>query len=249
MAALESVSLKASGPGPVPEAKSKVMASPIDVIPQRRYNSLRLSGFDYASAKPIYFITMDTEPWRPLFADFTLAKHTLSSLLNPITQQRMPTLAYTLMPDHLHLLVRGVEGESLSSAIGKLKGFTTSIYWKRSREVLRSPERRSEEKSGFARDEDKRPLLAALTEWRATLRPEAVQLKEWPRVRHQFFLSKQLWKPSFFDHITRNDEDMRETIRYILMNSVRRGYVSKSEYYPFTGLGGLDGWSEEAQSA
>jgi hypothetical protein len=35
-------------------------------------------------------------------------------------------------------------------------------------------------------------------------------------------------------HIIRNDADLRETIEYIVLNPVKRGYVSRPQYYPFT---------------
>jgi hypothetical protein len=64
-------------------------------------------------------------------------------------------------------------------------------------------------------------------EWRATLRPEMVELKNWPSVQTQHFVSKRLWHERFYEHIIRNEIDLRETIEYIAMNPVKRGYVSK----------------------
>jgi len=34
-----------------------------------------------------------------------------------------------------------------------------------------------------------------------------------------------------------NDADLRETLEYIAYNPVKRGYVSKPQFYPFTGFG------------
>ena len=77
-------------------------------------------------------------------------------------------------------------------------------------------------------------------EWRATLRPEAIALKNWPNVRPEHFLSKRLWHSSFNDHVIRNGDDLRETIDYIALNPVKRGYVSSPQFYPFTGFSFLD---------
>ena len=143
------------------------------------------------------------------------------------------------MPDHLHLLAGVKEaGKSLSVALGAFKSYTTQLYWKRSREIVNeqtvalppvSVARTGREEAG--------PLLTALIAWRAALRPEAMEMKNWPRVVPEHFLSKQLWHTKFNDHIIRNDADLRETIEYIAQNPVKRGYVSKPQFYPFTGFG------------
>src|SRR6266496_326206 len=169
------------------------MPSSSDFPYPRRYNSLRLLGFDYASTSALYFVTVDTDSSRPVFGDIKLAKAILGALLNSQTQARIRMQAYTLLPDHLHLLAGVREGG--------------------------------------------RPLSAALMEWRAALIPEAMEMKNWPRVLPEHFLGKHLWHTKFNDHIIRNDADLRETIEYIAQNPVKRGYVSKPQFYPFTGFG------------
>ncbi len=51
----------------------------------RRYNSLRLLGYDYRSAHKLCAITLVTDLRRPLFADMILAKNVLGSLLSDET--------------------------------------------------------------------------------------------------------------------------------------------------------------------
>ena len=215
------------------------MPSSVDFPYPRRYNSLRLLGFDYASTSALYFVTVDTDSSRPVFGDIKLAKAILGALLNRQTQARIRMQAYTLLPDHLHLLAGVREGgRTLSAALGAFKSYTTQLYWKRSREIVE--EHRvalppsSLERSGRG---EAGPLLAALMEWRAALRPEAMEMTNWPRVVPEHFLGKQLWHTKFNDHIIRNDADLRETIEYIAQNPVKRGYVSKPQFYPFTGFG------------
>jgi REP element-mobilizing transposase RayT len=205
----------------------------------RRYNSLRLLGFDYSSTSALYFITIDADSSRPVFGDIKLAKSTLAALLNNKTQERIRIHAYTLMPDHLHLLAGVKEsGKTLSATLGAFKSFTTQLYWKRAREIVESGclalPRESVDRLGR---QEARQLLAALIEWRALLRPESMEINNWPRVHPEHFLGKHLWHNSFHDHIIRNDTDLKETIEYIVLNPVRRGYVSKAQYYPFTGFG------------
>jgi REP element-mobilizing transposase RayT len=208
-----------------------------DVSYPRRYNSLRLLGFDYSSTS-LYFITMNTHLNRPVFGDLNLAKTVLGDLLGPQVTNHLRVQAFTLLPDHLHVIasVRNA-GTSISGSLGAFKSFTTQQYWKRAREVV---EQRSlslpPSSIKRAEPDEARNLLRPLMEWRASLRPEALKLNSWPNVRAEHFLSKQLWQRSFHDHIIRNDDDLRETVKYIAMNPVRRGCVTKPQYYPFTGF-------------
>jgi hypothetical protein len=80
------------------------------------------------------------------------------------------------------------------------------------------------------------PLLSPLMDWRATLRPEVVELKNWPNVKPEQFLKKRLWQTRFFDHVIRNDFDLRQNFDYIRMNPVREGYVRYPQFYPYTGF-------------
>jgi putative transposase len=73
-------------------------------------------------------------------------------------------------------------------------------------------------------------------EWRATLRPEIVELKNWPRLKAEQFLKKRLWQTRLFDHVIRNDKDLEENLEYIAMNPVKAGFVSCPQFYPYTGF-------------
>jgi REP element-mobilizing transposase RayT len=167
-----------------------------------------------------------------------LAKAILTSLLSPQSLTNMHLRAFTLMPDHLHLLAGvGKPDLSLPNLIGKFKSFTTQLYWKRSHEIFASGEI-TLPSQGVSRSDiqQSRTLLPALIDGQAILRPEAVELKNWPSIRPEMFLKKELWQAKFFDHIIRNDNDLRENLEYIAMNSVRAGYVSQPYFYPYTGF-------------
>ena len=205
-----------------------------------RYNSLRLLNYNYTSSRKLCAITLVADSRRPVFADMLLAKATLASLLSPETLAHMHLQAFTLMPDHLHL-VAGVRNPDLHlpALIGNFKSFTTQLYWKRARDIAASGEVRLPSQNVCKGDiEQSRSLLSALIDGRATLRPDVVELKNWPAVRPEMFLKKHLWQANFFDHIIRNDQDLRENLEYIAMNSVRAGYVSRSCFYPYTGFMG-----------
>lgn len=204
----------------------------------RRYNSLRLLGYDYRSVYKLCAITLVTDLRRPFFADMILAKNVLGSLLSDETLDCLRLRAFTLMPDHLHFLAGVRQPELyLPTLIGRFKSYTTQQYWKRSREIVDSG--RVCLPSGLVSRTDPkeaRGLLTSLMEWRATLQPEVVDLKNWPRLKPGQFLKKRLWQPRLFDHVIRNDTDLHENLEYIAVNPVKAGYVTRPQFYPYTGF-------------
>jgi REP element-mobilizing transposase RayT len=204
----------------------------------RRYNTLRLVGYEYNSPYQLCALSLVTDLRRPLFADMKMAKSVLTCLLSEETLAHMRLRAFTLMPDHLHFLAGVRQPERyLPALIGNFKSYTTQQYWKRSRDIVDSGEV-SLPSTCVAKTNAKeaRPLIAALMDWRATLRPEVVELKNWPNVRPGHFLKKRLWQKGLFDHVIRNDFDLHENVYYIAMNPVREGYVTRPQFYPYTGL-------------
>lgn len=202
-----------------------------------RYNSLRLLGYDYTSPRKLCGITLVSGDRRPLFADMLLAKAILASLLSPETLVNLHVRAFTLMPDHLHLIAGARQSKfDLRNLIASFKSFTTHLYWKRSREILTSGEISLPSQSVSKSDLKESRILPALLNGHLTLRPEVVELKNWPSVDPEHFLKKQLWQTRFFDHVIRNDKDLRENLNYIAMNPVRAGYVTRPCFYPYTGF-------------
>ena len=211
-----------------------------------RYNSLRLLGYDYTSIRKLCAITLVAYGRRPVFADMLLAKAILTSLLSPATLAKLHLRAFTLMPDHLHLLA-GISSPSLGipNVVGAFKSFTTQLYWKRSQEIIASREISLPSQNVNRSDSrESRSLMPALLDGLVTLRPEVVELKHWPSIRPESFVKKHLWQAKFFDHVIRNDKDLQENLDYIAMNPVRAGYVSHSCFYPYTGF--LDSLAESA---
>lgn len=204
----------------------------------RRYNTLRLLGYDYNSTWQLCAISLVTDLRRPLFADVSLAKSVLKVLLSDRTLERMRLRAFTLMPNHLHFLagVRNPE-KKLPDLIGLFKSYTTQQYWKRSREIAEGNQVILPSICiSKSTPEESRPVLSALMDWRAVLRPEVVELKNWPKVKPEHFLRKRLWQAGLFDHVIRNDLDLQENFDYIRMNPVREGYVTHPQFYPYTGF-------------
>jgi REP element-mobilizing transposase RayT len=204
----------------------------------RRYNTLRLLGYGYNSIFQLCAISMVTDLRRPLFADIKLAKSVLACLLSDQTLTYMRVRAFTFMPDHLHLLAGVRQPElNLPILIGRFKSYTTQLYWKRSRDIVDS-QQVSLPPTNVVRTDPKqaRVLLTPLMEWRATLRPEVAELKNWPSLKPGQLLKKRLWQTRLFDHIIRNDTDLQENLDYITMNPVKAGYVTRPQFYPYTGF-------------
>ena len=203
-----------------------------------RYNTLRLLGYDYSSTTQLCAITLITESRRPVFADMQLAKKVLSCLLSDETLTDLRLRAFTLMPNHLHLL-GGVRQPELylPDLIGKFKSYTTQLYWKRSQEVVANKTISLPSMAVTKSDvRESRPLTSALLGWQASLRPEVVELRNWPHVKPEQFLKKRLWQTRLYDHLIRNETDLEENMNYIALNPVREGYVSRPQFYPYTGF-------------
>jgi len=208
-----------------------------DVL-NRRHNTLRLLGYDYNSVWQLCAITLVADLRRPVFADVLMAKSVLQCMLSGQTLEYLRLRAFSLLPDHLHFIagVRDVQ-KKLPNLIGGVKSYTTQEYWKRSREIIQTGglvlPSTCVIKSSLS---ESKPMLAALLDWRATLRPEVVELKNWPNVNAEHFRAKRLWQTRFFDHVIRNDRDLQENFDYIAMNPVHRGYVTHPQFYPYTGF-------------
>jgi len=203
-----------------------------------RYNTLRLLGYDYNSSIRLCAITLVTESRRPVFADMQLAKDVLACLLSDETLADLRLRAFTLMPNHLHLLAGVRQPELyLPDLIGDFKSYTTKRYWKRSHEVVVNGEIILPSMFVAKSDaKESRLLTSALVDWKATLRPEVVELKNWPAVKPEHFLKKRLWQARLYDHLIRNESDLEENIDYIALNPVHAGYVTRPQFYPYTGL-------------
>src|SRR5260370_19488719 len=80
---------------------------------------------------------MVTDQSRPLFGDLRLAKSILRILLGAEDKLKIRIRAFTLLPDHLRVLVgMGGSGIDLPSFLGRFKSLTTREYWKHSREIV-----------------------------------------------------------------------------------------------------------------
>ncbi|MHC4197364.1 MAG: REP-associated tyrosine transposase [Planctomycetota bacterium] len=89
--------------------------------------TLRLKNFDYSQVRP-YFVTICTKDGLRILRD-DLAEDVASYLKELKASHEFKLYAYSIMPDHIHLLVSpGNSGLSLSRIIQVFKSITTCRY-------------------------------------------------------------------------------------------------------------------------
>lgn len=70
----------------------------------------------------IYLITTVTQGRRPWFMDFATARQVIQVMRQLSDEGVVASLAWVLMPDHLHWLIQLCDRLSLSAAMGHFKG-------------------------------------------------------------------------------------------------------------------------------
>ncbi|WP_375740970.1 transposase [Pseudomonas boanensis] len=73
-------------------------------------------------AGQIYHITTATEGRAPLFRDFTMARLVIAEMRRLQEQNLLHSIAWVLMPDHLHWLLQLNGPVAISTAVKVLKG-------------------------------------------------------------------------------------------------------------------------------
>ena len=91
---------------------------------------MRLAGFDYSDQNHVFFVTICARHLRQPFADRSLAKEVIESLLFLLRRRDWRLYCYCLMPDHLHLaLSPEPHKDDLSRLLQQFKSFTTRLAW------------------------------------------------------------------------------------------------------------------------
>ena len=55
------------------------------------------------------------------------------------------------------------------------------------------------------------------------------------RIAWKYGVKGKCWQTSFHDHFLRKEDDMRDTVMYVLHNPVRKGLVTAWKEYPYSG--------------
>lgn len=86
------------------------------------FNDLRKGR--YSEDGRIYFVTIVTQSRKPYFLNFFRTRKTIHELRLLHDEQKIYSLAWVVMPDHIHWLFQLGENESLSNVINLFKGRT-----------------------------------------------------------------------------------------------------------------------------
>jgi REP element-mobilizing transposase RayT len=78
----------------------------------------------HSQAGAVYLVTAVTANRKPVFLDFEAARKLIRILHHPDYTLRAATMAYVVMPDHLHWLLQLGEIENLSSCVQRVKSMT-----------------------------------------------------------------------------------------------------------------------------
>lgn len=89
----------------------------------------RLPAMDYADPTAVFFVTIRARRGTAPFMDDTLAALTVEALHWLRTHRSVQIFAFSLVPDHLHLLLRLDGARTLGAELGAFKSFTTRQAW------------------------------------------------------------------------------------------------------------------------
>ena len=195
----------------------------------RRYR--RFKGWDYTKGAS-FFITIATEPRRPLFGKIVNGKMVLSSLGEKVREalEAMPRFnpglarfGYVVMPDHVHFNCALLSGlaeplKTLGFAIRRFKNYTTALAkrslainaWARGAGWANSHDGQTE-LQGFARRSPSPDGQTASPDGQ-TASPDG---------QTAFGLSTTLWQQGYHDYILVSREMIDSTERYIAYNPLK----------------------------
>ena len=85
------------------------------------FHGQRLRQGRYSASNQIYLITTVTHLRKPLFNDFTIGRIVVKTMKNLHDSDRVSSLAFVIMPDHIHWLIQ-LRNENLDKIMHAFKG-------------------------------------------------------------------------------------------------------------------------------
>lgn len=85
----------------------------------------------YSEPGRIYLITTATLNRESVFRELSNARHLIRTLKTEASAYQVQTLAYVVMPDHLHWLMQLNDQESLSRVVGRVKRVSAAYCGRR----------------------------------------------------------------------------------------------------------------------
>ena len=93
----------------------------------RRKGTRQLRKGRYSDQNHIYHVTTSTHQRAPLFANLTFGRILVQAMQREQEAGHAETLAFVIMPDHWHWLLRLSAERSLSSSMSTVKSYTTRM--------------------------------------------------------------------------------------------------------------------------
>ena len=87
----------------------------------RRKGTRRLRLGRYSDKNQIYHVNVSTHQRSPVFTCLTNGRLLIHAMMRAEIEEHAKTLAFVIMPDHLHWLMQLTSNRSLSSCIGNVK--------------------------------------------------------------------------------------------------------------------------------
>lgn len=141
------------------------------------YDDLRKGRF--STAGQVYFVTAVAKGRSPCFREFACGRLVVREMRSLDEEGLVRSLAWVLMPDHLHWLFELREAGDLAAVMKRFKARSA-------------------------------------------------------RSINEFLMRRgTVWQRAYYDHALREEEDVREIARYIVVNPLRAGLVTSLGEYPF----------------
>ena len=90
----------------------------------KKYSGHRLRVGRYSETNRIYHITTATKDRYPYFSDFLLGRLVVQAIRHQHEQGNVNSLAFVVMPDHIHWLVQLKETTNLSKMMASVKSWS-----------------------------------------------------------------------------------------------------------------------------
>jgi REP element-mobilizing transposase RayT len=200
----------------------------------------------------VYFITAVTEGRRPFFRESIFADLFVVDLWFATKVKEFKLYGYTVVSNHVHLLIQPFGPTNISNVLGSLKRNVS-----RDIDDMIQGRPRSRKPGG---DDSNRPLPGSLETTKASIEamrsahpdldPETLErhfqlildlrAKYLRESRSEFRDLTFRWQKSFYDHVIRGQQDFLQHLDYIFGNAVKHGLARAAEDWQWMWVYGTD---------
>ena len=192
-----------------------------------------------------YFVTTVTHKRCPYFKEAVLAELFVRDLLFAKELKQFDLFGYTVMPDHVHLLIQPRGKFNYSQIMATIKRNVTrdiNNIVKNTpliRELNEGDDSNRRLRMNFEKTERDHPHLRydvyashfmAIEQLRRDYNTMQSTARFFPTFR---------WQSSFLDHIIRDEDDYLNHLDYIHNNAVKHGLAIDAEQYPYMWVQGM----------